>query len=75
MCEPTATEPATDLLGTPLSEVDERVLAVYSELKKLLAEDGLAPSTAANLRAALAPVAIAVTDLGLCFEHLIELDI
>ncbi|MTD56051.1 hypothetical protein [Amycolatopsis pithecellobii] len=65
----------TDLLGAPLNAAEKRIVTVYQQLKDLLGRDDLAPSTQANLRNALAAVAIAVTDLGLVFEHLTELEI
>jgi hypothetical protein len=62
----------TDLLGHPLTDAERAVLDVYTGLRDALARNDLPPCAAANLRAALAPVAVAVTDLGLRFEHLID---
>ena len=61
----------TDLLGHPLTE--HAVLDIYTRLLETLRRDDLPPCVAANLRSALAPVAVAVTDLGLRFEHLTDL--
>ena len=65
----------TDLLGTELTPSEARVLSLYHQLKAVVADDELAPCTRANLCAALAPLGIAVTDLGLAFEHLTDLDV
>lgn len=62
---------ATDLLGHPVTEEEQLILDVYGALRAALRRD-LPPCAAANLRAALAPVAVAVTDLGLRFEHLTD---
>jgi hypothetical protein len=62
----------TDLLGTPLSTDEAALLDVYNRLKDL-AGTGLVPCAAANVRVALAAVAVAVTDLGLEYEHLTDL--
>lgn len=74
----TASNPAaagTDLLGRPLADHERVVLEVYTGLTAALRRDDLPPCAAANLRAALAPVAVAVTDLGLHFDHLIDLGV
>jgi hypothetical protein len=62
-----------DLLGRPLT-VEERKLAdLYDELKGLIAEPGdLPPCALANLRDALASVAVTVADLGIVYEHLVD---
>ena len=62
----------TDLLGTRLTAAERRLLSVYAELKSLSADKDLAPSATANVRAALASVAVAVTGLALEYEHLID---
>lgn len=72
---PAGTGRAADLLGRPLTGPDREVLRVYDALKGLVADPELAPCAAANLRSALAAVAIAVTDLGLDFEHLIDMGV
>ena len=66
----------TDLIGSATTADEQALLDVYDRLKALAARgvDGdLAPSTTANVQEALAAVAVAVTDLGLRFEHLIDL--
>ena len=64
----------TDLLGNELSASEERLLAVYEELKALCAED-LPPVAAANLRAALALMHNVVNGLALEYEHLTDLGV
>lgn len=63
----------TDLIGNPLAPHEERLLQVYESLKALVQDEALAPSTRSNLLAALAVTGVAVTGLGLTFEHLIDL--
>lgn len=65
---------ATDLIGTELTAVEERLLATYENLKTLCAED-LPPVAHANVRAALAVYANAVVSLGIACEPLAELDV
>jgi hypothetical protein len=63
----------TDLLGRPLTNAERRLADVYDELKSLVREPADVPPCAlANLRGALACVAVVVTDLGIAFEHLID---
>jgi hypothetical protein len=62
----------TDLLGTPLTETEQELLAVYRALLMFVGRDDLAPVVRAGALAALAPLAVTVTDLGLAFEHLID---
>lgn len=63
----------TDLLGRPLTAEEQRLSDLYEELKSLLRDPGeLPPCALANLRSALASVAVTVTDLGLVYEHLID---
>jgi len=64
----------TDLLGNRLTAEEERVLAVYEELKALCASD-LPPNAAANVRAALALMHNAVNGLALRYEHLSDLGV
>ncbi|MEJ8279930.1 hypothetical protein [Pseudonocardia spirodelae] len=64
-----------DLLGAPLDDAERALLEIYDRIVAALRRDDLPPCVAANLRAALAPVAVAVTDLGLRFEHLTDLDV
>ena len=65
---------ATDLIGTELTAVEERLLATYEDLKRLCGEE-LAPVAHANVRAALAVYANAVTSMGLVYEQLLDLDV
>lgn len=67
--------PDTDLLGHPLADHERVLLEVYTGITAALRRDDLPPCMAANLRAALAPVAVAVPDLGLRFEHLTDLGV
>lgn len=66
------TQPDTDLLGTPLTEQEQEVLAVYRTLKQLVARDDLPPCATYNLRQALASLWQVTNDLGLQFEQLYE---
>ncbi len=61
-----------DLIGTPLTESEERLLALYRETKDFAESDGLAPTTRANALVALAALGVAVTSLGITLEHLID---
>lgn len=72
---PRPADRATDLLGAPLDDAEQALLDVYDRIVAALHRDDLPPCAAANLRAALAPVAVAVTDLGLRFEHLTDLGV
>jgi hypothetical protein len=65
---------AVDLLGNELSPSEERLLAVYEELKALCGED-LPPVAASNVRAALALMHNVVNGLALRYEHLTDLDV
>lgn len=65
---------SVDLLGDALSASEERLLAVYSELKALCEED-LPPIAAANVRAALAIMHNVVNGLGLAYEQLSDLGV
>ncbi|WP_412734513.1 DUF6052 family protein [Krasilnikovia sp. MM14-A1259] len=73
MSIPSARGPAVprDLLDNPLTAEERKLLDVYRLLREL-AREAPTPCVAANVRAALAPIAIAVTDLGLSFEHLLD---
>jgi Family of unknown function (DUF6052) len=64
-----------DLLGVPLSASEERLLAVYEELKTLCADESLPPIAAANVRAALAVMHNVVNGLALRYEHLSDLGV
>lgn len=65
---------STDLLGSSMSASEERLLAVYEELKSLAAED-LPPNAHANVLAALALMHNAVCGLALRYEHLSDLGV
>lgn len=65
-----------DLLGDQVTASEERLLAVYSELKDLLsASEDLPPVAAANVRAALALMHNVVSGLALKYEHLSDLGV
>lgn len=64
-----------DLLGHPLAGHERALLDVHDALVALLVRDDLPPCVAANARVALAPLAVAVADLGLRFEHLTDLGV
>jgi hypothetical protein len=63
-----------DLLGGPLSASEQRLLAVYEELKALCEQD-LPPNAAANVRASLALMHNVVNGLALRYEHLSDLGV
>jgi hypothetical protein len=63
-----------DLLGNELTASEQRLLAVYEELKALCRED-LPPVAAANTRAALALMHQVVNGLALEYEHLTDLGV
>jgi hypothetical protein len=60
-----------DLLGSELSPDEQRLLAVYEELKALSAED-LPPNAKAGVRASLALMHNVVNGLALEYEHLTD---
>jgi hypothetical protein len=64
-----------DLLGSELTASEERLLAVYEELKALCADSGLPPTAQANVRAALALMHNVVNGLGLKYEQLSDLGV
>ena len=64
-----------DLLGSELSPSEQRLLAVYEELKALCALDELAPNAHANVAAALALMHNVVNGLALKYEHLSDLGV
>ena len=61
-----------DLLGAELTPTEQRLLAVYEELKSLCAEE-LPPNAHAGVRASLALMHNVVTGLALEYEHLTDL--
>lgn len=65
----------TDLLGTPLTAAETDLLAAYRGVHALVERDDLPPAAAANARVALAALGVAVTDLALEFEHLIDVGV
>jgi hypothetical protein len=65
----------TDLLGQPLTEQEQELLAAYQALKKLAARDDLTPAVARNVRKALASLWQATNDLNLQFEQLYDLGV
>jgi hypothetical protein len=66
---------SVDLIGKQLSPSEERLLAVYEELKALAGDEDLAPIAQANVRAALALMHNVVNGLGLKYEHLSDLGV
>jgi Family of unknown function (DUF6052) len=64
-----------DLLGNDLDASEQRLLAVYEELKALCDDDGLPPLAQANVRAALALMHNVVNGLALKYEHLSDLGV
>ncbi len=64
-----------DLLGNDMTAHEERLLAVYEELKALCADESLPPNAAANCRAALALMHNVVNGMGLTYEHLTDLGV
>jgi hypothetical protein len=63
-----------DLLGSELTPSEERLLAVYEELKALCDQD-LPPLAHANVRAALALMHNVVNGLALQYEHLSDVGV
>ena len=61
-----------DLLGGELTPYEQRLLAVYEELKALCDED-LPPNAHAGVRASMALMHNVVTGLALEYEHLTDL--
>jgi hypothetical protein len=66
---------SVDLLGESMSASEERLLAVYEELKGLAGDGDLPPNAAANVRAALALMHNVVNGLALKYEHLSDLGV
>ncbi len=64
---------STDLLGNEMTAAEERLLAVYEELKALSGDESLPPNALANCRAALALMHNVVNGMGLTYEHLTDL--
>jgi hypothetical protein len=66
---------SVDLLGEGLTPAEERLLAVYEELKALSSDESLPPIAGSNVRAALALMHNVVNGLGLKYEHLSDLGV
>jgi hypothetical protein len=66
---------SVDLLGRSLTASEERLLAVYEELKALCASTELPPNAHANVAAALALMHNVVNGLALKYEHLSDLGV
>jgi hypothetical protein len=66
---------SVDLLGESMSASEERLLAVYEELKALAGDGDLSPNAVANVRAALALMHNVVNGLALKYEHLSDLGV
>jgi hypothetical protein len=64
-----------DLLGGEMTASEQRLLAVYDELKALAGDDELPPVAQANVRAALALMHNAVNGLALRYEHLSDVGV
>ena len=67
--------PATDVLGQPLTDVERQVMELYLSLKSLVARPDLSPSTAQNLRKALACLWQVTNNLDLQFEQLYDVGV
>lgn len=65
----------TDLLGRPLTEAEEQVMAAYEGLKALAARTDLPPCAERNAKKALTCLWQAVNDMALEFEQLYNLGI
>ena len=65
----------TDLLGNELTSTEQRLLAVYEELKALAGDEQLPPIAQANVRAALALMHNVANGLALRYEHLSDLGV
>lgn len=65
----------TDLLGTPLTDAETELVRLYGDLKDFAARTDLAPSTRAAALTAVAPLGVAVADLGIELEHLTDLGV
>ena len=63
---------SVDLLGAELTPTEQRLLAIYEELKSLCVED-LPPNVQAGVRASLALMHNVVNGLALEYEHLSDL--
>lgn len=71
---PSPAASGSDLLGTALTADESTLLGLYLSLKTLCGSPSLAPCVASNSRVALAAMAVALTDLGIEFEPLTDLN-
>ncbi len=69
------TSPQTDLLGKPLTQQERELLDVYEALKRLAAQEDLAPCASRNVKKALSCMWQATNDLGLQFEQLYDVGV
>jgi hypothetical protein len=58
----------TDILGTPLTDAEQRLMAAYRTLEALATED-LSPTANANIAEALASLWQVVNNLGLTSDR------
>lgn len=65
---PLPAPPATDLLGRPLTPVEQKLWAAYEGLKALLRED-LPPCAEANVKEAVSVLWQVVNDLALASDR------
>ncbi|MGI9092113.1 MAG: hypothetical protein ACR2FF_01410 [Mycobacteriales bacterium] len=65
----------TDLLGNELTDAETALLQVYRALHELVARGDLPPCALAGARHALAYLAQPVNDLGLEFEHTLDVGV
>ncbi len=65
----------TDLLGKPLTAQERELLDVYEALKRLAAQEDLAPCASRNVKKALSCMWQATNDLGLQFEQLYDVGV
>ena len=65
----------TDILGMPLTPIEQESLRAYDMLKQLAARDDLPPCAARNVRKALACLWQVTNDLDLQFEQLYDLGV
>ncbi|MGI8696721.1 MAG: hypothetical protein ACR2JQ_08730 [Mycobacteriales bacterium] len=64
-----------DLLGRPLVGSEQALLDAYDALTALAGRDDLPPCALAGVRHALSFLAQPVNDLGLRFEHTLDLGV
>jgi hypothetical protein len=64
---------ATDLLGQTTTATEDELLDLYRRCTALLGRDDLDPCVRAGVRVAAVGLANVVNDLGLDYEHLIDL--